>query len=389
MKKAFEREAFFDWVSQTLRPRALELQIRAGVFNRAVSAIEFLPSVLERQANQKEFSLSIWEYLDIAASDERARNGRQMLRRYRDLLNRVELAYGVEPEVITAIWGLETGYGVVRGDVPTLSALATLAFRGRRARYFEDELLAAIRIVQARGCNPGDLVGSWAGALGHGQFMPSSVINFAVDFDADGRHDICGDDPTDALASIANYLHKHGWKKGQPWGFEVRLPNGFDYALSGTDQTLTSRDWAAMGVTGADGGPIPDYGPGSVLLPAGAGGLALLVLRNYHVITRYNRSEAYAIGIGHLSDRILGSRPFSGTWPVSEPMLGQKEIGEAQCLLTRAGFDTKGVDGMRGANTARAVRAWQRAHGAVPDGYLSAALLARLRADEGGQRPDS
>jgi peptidoglycan lytic transglycosylase B len=377
-----DRDAFFDWISRELKPRALDLQIRARVFSKAMANVDYLPDVLDRQANQKEFALPIWEYLDIAASDERARNGRQMLRRHRDLLNRIELAFSVDPEVITAIWGLETGYGVVRGTVPTLSALATLAFRGRRARYFEDELIAALRIVQTRGCPAESLVGSWAGALGHGQFMPSAVIDFAVDFDGDGRTDLCGDDPTDALASIGHYLKKHSWKKGQPWGFEVRLPEGFDYALSGTDQTLPSRDWAEMGVTGADGGPVPDYGAGSVLLPAGAGGIALLVLRNFHVITRYNKSEAYAIGIGHLSDRILGARPFRARWPGDDPVLSQGDIGEVQYLLTRAGFDTFGIDGMRGPNTLRAVRAWQSAEGLVPDGYITAELLARLRGQE-------
>jgi len=383
-----ERDAFLDWVAQALKPRALDSQIQERVFARAMSSVEVLPSVLERQANQKEFALPIWEYLGIAASDRRIRNGRQMLRRHRDVLNRIEFAYGVEPGVITAIWGLETGYGEVRGEVPTLSALATLAFRGRRAPYFEDELIAALRLLQADDGAPEKLVGSWAGAIGHGQFMPSAVIGFAVDFDGDGRRDLCADDPTDALASIANYLHEHGWKKGQPWGFEVRLPGGFDYTLSGADQTRPSRDWAALGVIRADGGPIPDYGPGSILLPAGAGGVALLVLRNYRVITRYNRSQAYAIGVGHLSDRILGGPAFAGNWPATEPVLGQHEIGEAQNLLTCAGFDTEGVDGLRGPNTTRAVRAWQQANGAVPDGYISTDLLARLRADEANKSLD-
>lgn len=375
-----ENDDFRLWIERDLKPRALDQQVRARVFSQAMAAVSFLPEVLDRQTNQKEFDLPIWEYLEIAASDERARNGRQNLRRHRDLLNRIELAFGVEPEVVGAIWGLETGYGAVRGTFPVLASLATLAFRGRRARYFEEELIAAMRLIQTMGCKPGDFVGSWAGALGHGQFMPSSIRDFGVDFDGDGRLKLCGDDPTDALASIANYFKKHGWKKGQPWGLEVRLPEGFDFALAGLDQTLATRDWTAMGVTGLDGGPVPDYGPGSILLPAGSRGVAILVLRNFHVIMRYNKAEAYAIGVGLLSDRILGGKPFTADWPFDDPVLARADIGEVQYLLTQAGYDTFGVDGLRGPNTAKAVRAWQAANGRVPDGYINAALLDALRA---------
>jgi peptidoglycan lytic transglycosylase B len=378
-----DRDEFLTWLRQEVKPRALERQISVRVFDRAAEQTDYLPAVLERQANQKEFTLPIWEYLEIAASDERARIGRQMLRRNRVLLNRIEMAFGVEPEVVTAIWGLETGYGVVRGDTPILSALATLAFGGRHASFFKDEYIEALRIVQTKGCSPESLRGSWAGAVGHGQFMPSAVIDFALDFDGDGKSDICGDDPADGLASIAHYLKKHGWKKGQPWGMEVCLPAGFDYALTGIDQNMPSHDMARMGVTTVDGGQVPDYGPASILLPAGAQGVALLALRNFHVITSYNKSEAYAIGIGHLSDRIIGGRPFAGRWPVEVAVLGPDEVSEAQRLLTRAGFDTHGVDGLRGPNTRQAVRAWQIAEGRLPDGFITAEMLAQLRLQQG------
>lgn len=379
-----DQDVFAAWTQQVLKPRVLARQVRREVFDRVMTRARFLPDVLDRQANQKEFALPIWDYLDIAASDERARNGRQMLRKHRDLFNRIEQSFGVEPEVVTAIWGLETGYGVIRGSTPIISALATLAFRGRRAAYFEDELVAALRIIQTRGCSDERLIGSWAGAIGHGQFMPSSVRDFAVDFDADKRIDICGDDPTDALASVANYLAKHGWKKGQPWGFGLRLPAGFDYALTGLDQVLPSRDWAAMGVTTANGAALPDYGPGSVVLPAGAQGVALMALRNFHVILRYNKAEAYAIGIGMLADRIGGAKPLEGPWPKGDRVILQADIGELQFMLTQSGYDTRGVDGLRGPNTTRAVRAYQAAQGLVADGYINAALLERLRARDKG-----
>lgn len=374
-----EQDEFSAWMQQVLKPRVLALQIRADVFDHALGGSRLLLEVLQRQEQQKEFSLPIWEYLDIAASDERARNGRQMLRRYRDLFIRIEQRFGVEPEVIAAIWGLESGYGTIRGSTPILPALATLAFRGRRGGFFEDELVAALRLIQTGQCRPQDLVGSWAGAIGHGQFMPSSVLAFAQDFDGDGRLGLTGDDPTDALASIANYLAKHGWRKGQPWGFAVDLPEGFDFGRSGLDQTRPSRDWARAGVTVAGGTPLPDYGPGSVLLPAGAGGVAFLVLRNFHVLLRYNRAEAYALGIGLLAERIGGAKPLEGPWPTEDRMLPAAEIGELQLLLSELGHETHDADGLRGPRTTRAVRSFQRAEGLVEDGYISAALLDRLR----------
>lgn len=371
--------AFFNWLYGEFKTRALDHNIHQKKLEKSLNEITFLPDILARQQNQKEFSLQIWEYLDIAASGERVRNGRKKLREHRALFNRIEMAFGVESEVVAAIWGLETGYGVIRGTTPVLSALATLAFGGRRAAYFERELIAGLRLVQTRSYRQSAMQGSWAGALGHGQFMPSAVIDFAVDFDGDGRRDLCRDDPADALASIANYLKKHAWKKGQPWGFEVRLPEGFDYALAGLDQSLPSQDWAAKGVITHDGSAVPDYGPGSILLPAGAQGVAFLVLRNFHVITRYNRSQSYAIGIGHLSDRLLGGTPFSATWPVGEPALTRHDVAEAQAALTRAGYDTLGTDGLQGPNTLAALRRWQLDGGKLPDGFLSRAVLAALR----------
>lgn len=377
-------DEFHHWTNEVLRRRVLARMIQPDVFDSAIRTISFLPEVLEKQSNQKEFLLPIHEYLELTASEDRVKAGRQMVRRHRDLLNRIETEYGVEPEVIAAIWGLETSFGTNRGNTHVLSALATLAYKGQRAAFFEEELANALRIVQARHVRPADMIGSWAGAMGHGQFMPSSFLNFAVDFDADGRKDIWGRDPTDALASIGNYLSKHGWRKGQPWGLEVRLPEGFDYGLSGLDQSLRTRDWSGHGVVAYDGSQIPDYGNGSILLPAGAGGVALLVLRNFLVTMRYNRAEAYAIAIGHLSDRIGGDRAFQGTWPVDRKTLNKADVAEVQILLTAGGFDTQGVDGMRGPNTVSAVRAYQRANGLIADGFLDELLLERLRAEKSG-----
>lgn len=372
-------ENFDEWTSDELKLRASEKHIRADVFRRVMTDVVGLPQVLERQANQKEFNLPIEEYLAIAASDERIRNGRQMLRTHRDLFNTIEHAFGVEPEVIAAIWGLETGYGVVMGDTPVIPALATLAYAGRRGAFYENELFSALRLVQLGHARADQLMGSWSGAIGHGQFMPSAVLEFGVDLDGDGAIDLCGPDPTDALASVANYLKKHGWRKGQPWGVEVHLPPGFDYARTGLDQTLPSKDWSDLGVITAEGVNLPDYGATSILLPAGARGAALLTTRNFHVILRYNKAIAYAIGIGHLSDRLVGGKPFVAAWPQDARELTAGDISEAQYLLTSYGFDTLGIDGMIGPNTTSAARAFQLANGLVADGHIGSDLLDALR----------
>lgn len=367
-----------------MRPRALEAGIRADVFDRAGAIVDYLPQVLERQQNQKEFLLAISEYLEIIASQERVRNGRRMLRRHRDLFNRIEAEFGVDASIIAAIWGVESGYGVVRGETPTLAALATLGFAGRRAAFFCDEFIAALGVVQSLGCVPENLRGSWAGALGHGQFMPSAMLHHAVDFDGDGAVGICKDDPTDGLASIANFLAKKGWAKGKPWGFEVRLGAEFDYALAGRDHVFTTREWEQTGVGGAGNSRLADYGAGSILLPAGARGVALLVTGNFDVLLSYNHSEAYAIGVGHLADRLLGAPGFRASWPIVQNALKKDEIAEAQFLLTGAGFDTGGIDGLRGPRTLQATRGWQQAHGLVPDGFLGEDVLAELRRSKPG-----
>lgn len=370
---------FRTWIDQTLKPRAMGRMIGASVFDAAMADVAFLPEVLERQSNQKEFVIPIWEYLDIVASEDRIRNGRQALRKHRDLFNRIEQRFGVEPEIIAAIWGLESGYGVNRGTFTAISALATLAWRGRRTAFFEEELIAALRIIQAGHIDAPRMASSWAGAMGHGQFIPSSFLDFALDFDGDGRTDIWGDRPDDALASIANYLKKHIWRRGQPWGYEVQLPEDFDYRLTGLEQVLSTEEWHEAGVRVGEGGRLPDYGPGSIVLPGGARGVALMVLRNFHVLLRYNRAEAYAIGVGHLADRIAGGRGFTATWPLDDTMLTRDEVREVQTRLTALGFDTQSVDGMRGPNTTRALRAFQAKEGLVADGFLTVTMLDELR----------
>ncbi len=359
--------------------RARDQGISQTTLNRALAGLTYDKDVIRRDRNQAEFSKPIWEYLDSAVSDTRIANGRAALDRHGAVLNRIEAQYGVEKEVVTAIWGLETSFGSYRDNNQTIRSLATLAFDARRASFFEAQLIAALQIVQAGDVSAGRMIGSWAGAMGHTQFMPTSYLDHAVDFDGDGRRDIWSDDPTDALASAAAYLARHGWTEGQPWGVEVRLPDGFDYATAKRDYTLMPSDWAARGVVGRDGKPVRDYGQAAILLPAGGQGVALMIFDNFRVIEAYNGADAYVIGIGHLSDRLAGRAPFQSDWPRGDRILSFTEKKELQTRLTNAGFDTQGIDGRTGPNTINAVRAYQLAQGLLPDGYPTLKLLERLR----------
>jgi membrane-bound lytic murein transglycosylase B len=341
--------------------------------------VRYNTDVIERDRNQSEFTKQIWEYLESAVSETRIENGRRALRENRRLLSEIEERYGVEAEVVAAVWGLESAYGTHRGTMPVIEALATLAFDGRRGRFFEQQLIAALKIVQSGDVRSRDMTGSWAGAMGHTQFIPTSYQAYAQDFRGDGKRDIWSDDPTDALASTAAYLSRFGWTKGQPWGVEVQLPGSFDYGLTGVRTKKSASDWAALGVRDMRGGTVPDHGRASILLPAGAKGAAFMIFDNFHVIERYNAADAYVIGVGHLSDRIAGGDPVQSTWPRDDRGLRFSERQEMQKLLTRAGFNTKGADGIIGPNTIAAIRAFQRAQRLTPDGYASYDILRRLR----------
>lgn len=366
------------WI-ETFRPHALAEGISPDTFDRAFRGVRYNAEVIEKDRNQAEFTRAIWDYLDRAVSDKRVENGRQALLQNRRLLQRLEQTYGVPKEVIVAVWGLESSYGDNRGDIPVIEALATLAYDGRRGRFFEAQLIDALKILQRGDVRPGNFTGSWAGAMGHTQFMPSSFHAFAVDFDGDGRRDIWSDDPTDALASTAAYLAKSGWQPGVPWGMEVTLPDGFDYGLAGKGNRIDCADWAALGVRRADGRPLPDHGAAALLMPAGARGPALLIQANFRAIERYNAADAYVIAIGHLSDRLAGDGPFRAAWPREDRALTAAENRELQERLTAAGFDAGGADGKIGPKTMAAIRAFQRNAGLPPDGYPSLDVLKRLR----------
>lgn len=365
--------------TQGFRGRALASGISATTFDRAFQGIAYNEKVITKDRNQSEFTKTIWDYLDSAASDGRIADGKEALQRNLELLNRIEATFGVDKEIVVAIWGLESSYGTFRGDFPLIESLATLAYDGRRGAFFEGQLLAALKILQNGDVTPAKMTGSWAGAMGHTQFIPTSYLAFAVDFTGDGKRDIWSDDPADALASTAAYLAKSGWQAGQPWGVEIKLPKGYDYSVSGDRVKKSVSDWRAMGILLADGEPLPDHGAASVLLPAGARGAAFLIFSNFQAIERYNTADAYVIGVGHLADRLKGGPAIQAGWPREDRALFVDERIEMQELLTKTGFDPGGVDGKIGPNTIAAVKAFQRSIGIVPDGYPNLDILKRLR----------
>ncbi len=364
------------WLA-TFSDRALAAGIASGTLE-ALAGTEYLPKVVHNDRHQNEFTKTIWDYLDKAVSDDRITGGVAALEKYNNTLTRIETTYGVDAEIVTAIWGLESAYGAVRGDLPTLHALATLAYDGRRGAFFEGELIAALKILQAGDATAETLRGSWAGAMGHTQFMPSSWHAFAVDFTADGKRDIWSDDPTDALASTAAYLAGKGWIKGAPWGVEITLPPGFNYDLTTERVKKPVSEWQAMGVRLATGGDLPDHGAASVLLPGGHKGAAFLIFHNFHVIESYNTADAYVIAVGHLADRLKGGGPILSPWPREERALSFDERVALQKRLTAAGFDTGGVDAKMGPKTVAALKAFQKAKGLVPDGFPTLSVLHAL-----------
>ena len=368
-----------DWV-KAFRARALAKGVTAETFDTEMQGRTYLPEIVVKDRKQDEFTKTIWDYLDKAVSDDRIAAGKAALAEHAALFDQLEARYSVDRAVIAAIWGLESAYGKVRGDIPTLDALTTLAYDARRADFFEGQLVEALLILQSGDITADRMLGSWAGAMGHTQFMPSSYRSLAVDFDGDGKRQIWGDDPTDALASTAAYLAKSNWVKGQPWGVEVTLPQGFDYTLAGPRTQAPLSTWKARGLLPMGGQEWAKSGWASLSLPAGARGPAFLVFDNFTAIETYNVADAYVIAVGHLADRIMGAAPIQANWPRDLRALTLEERIEMQHLLGQNGFDPFGVDGKVGPNTIAAVRKFQASAGVVPDGYASLDLLERLRA---------
>jgi lytic murein transglycosylase len=362
-----------------LWPDAARRGVSRANFDRFTAGLTPDLHIMDLLDAQPEFTKSPWDYLDLLVNDDRIARGREMLAQYGSTFDAVERAYGVDRHIVAAIWGVESNYGTMGGDRPVIRSTATLACIGRRRDYFREEFLAALEILQRGDIAPDRLVGSWAGAFGPTQFMPTSFKRFAVDFDGDGRRDVVDSVP-DVIASTANNLKTDGWVSGQPWGYEVVLPQGFDYLLADRSRQMPVRQWQSLGVRRAGDKPFPHADERAyLLLPAGARGPAFLMLENFRVIMKYNPAEAYALAIGHLADRLRGGALFVQAWPRDERVLTLDERYELQQLLARRGFDVGDPDGRLGPRTRLAIRNFQVAAGLLPDGFASSDVLDRLR----------
>jgi lytic murein transglycosylase len=366
-----------------LQPAAQRSGVRPDSFSSYMRGVQADFTVLEKLDYQPEFKLPIWDYLAGLVDDERIADGNAALVRHAEVLQRIQAAYGVDPATVVAVWGVESNYGRITGKYPLVQALGTLSCFGRRQGYFRGEFFAALRILQRGDVAPERLVGSWAGAFGHTQFMPATYERLAVDFDGDGRRDLV-DNSDDALASTANFLRKGGWQNGLPWGIEVRLPAGFDASLAGRKAKRPLADWAGMGVVAVDGSALAKSGlegneKTAILLPAGPRGPAFLVTRNFDVIYGYNAAESYGLAIAHLSDRLRGGAPFTTPWPTDDPGLSRAERRELQTLLASRGHDIGDIDGALGDRSRAAIKVEQARLGQTVTGRGGQKILQALR----------
>lgn len=375
---------FADWLSG-LRSEALGRGISESTLNTAFAGLVPIDRVLELDKSQPEFTQTFWSYLNRAISDERVERGRSLLIRHADLLADVEARYGVQPRFLVAFWGLETNFGDYTGGFPVIGALATLAHDPRRSDFFRNELMHALSILEAGDITVDRMSGSWAGAMGQPQFMPSTFTVYARDGDGDGKRDLWNSLP-DVFHSAANYLSQVGWQGDETWGREVRLPSDFDLDLISLDTRKPIGDWAALGITRANGNALPSADiEGSIVLPAGRTGPAFLVYGNYRAILVWNRSTLYALAVGILADRLVGQGALVAKQPSDDRPLSRTDVLDMQANLNRLGFVSGEPDGMIGPMTRDAIRAYQRKVGLPADAYPTAELLKRIAAEAASQ----
>ncbi|KHN66044.1 lytic transglycosylase [Acinetobacter calcoaceticus] len=369
-----------------LRSQAIAAGVSGATYDRYTQNLTPDYSVIDKLNYQPEFSTPIWDYLSGLVDEERVELGKQKLAQYRDVLNRASQTYGVPPETIVAVWGVESNFGDISGKYPLLQALGTLSCEGRRQSYFRTEFFATMRILQHGDLTEDQLKGSWAGAFGHTQFMPSTYERLAVDFDGDGRRDLVSS-TVDALASTANFLNKAGWQAGMPWGFEVKVPQGMSIDGEGRRSKKALSSWSARGVTRIDGSPLVQGALSSstsagLMAPAGVNGPVFLVFKNFDAIYSYNAAESYGLAIAHLSDRLKGARPFAASWPTDDPGTSRMERREIQQFLINRGYDIGAVDGLIGDKTRVAIRQEQTRLGLNPTGRAGQQILRAFRQEQ-------
>lgn len=373
---AATRQAFVRWLDG-LRADARAAGIDDATLHAALDGVQLLPRVVELDRAQPEFTRSVRDYLVATVTPARVVRGQERLREAQAAAEPAAARYGVPAPVLAAIWGIESNFGGNVGDIPTIDALATLGFEGRRADWARGQLIAALKILQRGDITRAGMVGSWAGAMGQTQFLPSNVLAYAVDADGDGRHDLWNSLP-DVFASTAHFLARSGWQRGQPWGAEVRLPPGFDVGRADGQRRQAAAAWAAEGVQGVDGAPLPALDDTALLLPAGARGPAFLVGPNFRTILRYNNATSYALAVALLAQQIDGGPGVQAAWPADLVTLSRTEVRALQQALDDRGFATGTPDGVMGPATREGLRRWQRSAGLPPDGEPDAAQLRTL-----------
>ena len=362
-----------------LRAPAKAAGVREDSFARFTQGLTPDMGILDKMNNQPEFKMPIWDYLAALVDDERVAEGKAKLALHKDTLDKVATQYGVDAATVVAVWGVESNFGQSFGKYPLTQALGTLSCFGNRQNYFRGEFFATLRILQAGHITPERLVGSWAGAFGHTQFMPTTFERLAQDFDGDGRRDLMDSVP-DALASTAHFLNKAGWNPAQVWGLEVKLPAGNDLAGESRTNKRAMSEWMARGLTRTDGSALPQSGGlAGLMTPAGVKGPAFLVFRNFDAIYSYNAAESYGLAIAHLSDRLRGAGPFASPWPTDDAGLSRAERREIQSLLSQRGHDMGVIDGVLGDKSRVAIRAEQTRLGHEANGRAGQKLLRALR----------
>ncbi|MEJ8813352.1 lytic murein transglycosylase [Variovorax ureilyticus] len=371
-------QGFAQWVKD-FRAEMRASGVGEAALRDAFDSVQYLPRVVELDRAQPEFVRPVWDYLDTAVSAQRVATGQEKLAQIRAAADAASARYGVPASIIAAIWGIESNFGSNYGNTPAIDALATLAYEGRRRDWARGELRAALRIIENGDIDHAHMIGSWAGAMGQTQFLPSNFLRYAVDADGDGKRDIWGS-MADVMASTANFLASSGWQRGQPWGTEVQLPAGFDYSRADSSLRRSGSQWAAEGVRTMDGRPLPEFADGAILLPAGARGPAFLVGPNYRAILRYNNSDSYALAVSLLSQRLEGGPGVQAPWPRDLTPLTRTQLRDLQTALNQQGFSSGEPDGLLGPATRAAVRSYQRSGGLVADGFPTLELLKRLQA---------
>lgn len=389
VKPNYIPDANFQRCLANLRHQAVTSGVSGAVYDRYTQQLSPDYSVIDKLNYQPEFSTPIWDYLSGLVDHERVQMGQQKLQQHQNVLNRVEQAYGVPAETVVAVWGVESNYGDISGKYPLLQALSTLSCEGRRQSYFRSELFATLRILQRGDVTQDQLRGSWAGAFGHTQFMPSTYERLAVDFDGDGRRDLVSS-TSDALASTANFLKRAGWQTDMPWGFEVKIPQAMSISGESRRNKKSLNHWIAQGLTRANGsaliqGNLSGSTRAGLIAPAGANGPIFLVFKNFDAIYSYNAAESYALAIAHLSDRLSGATPFVSTWPTDDAGTSRAERREIQAFLISRGYDIGAVDGLIGDKSRQAIRQEQQRLGLNTTGRAGQKILAAFRQERAKQ----